>query len=49
MIAPELIKLMKENGIYLNVYTVNEFKRAKELFKMGVGSIISDSLKNHDF
>lgn len=38
------IKSVREAGFFVGVYTVNDPKRAKELFDMGVNYIFSDSL-----
>lgn len=38
------IKNLRENNIFVNVYTINCEKRAKELFDMGINAIFSDSL-----
>ncbi len=38
------IKVLREAGFFVGVYTVNDSKRAKELFDMGVSYIFSDSL-----
>ncbi|MCK9454086.1 glycerophosphodiester phosphodiesterase family protein [Sulfurimonas sp.] len=40
------VKMLREAGFFLGVYTVNDPKRAKELFEMGVNYIFSDSLDN---
>ncbi|MCK9492576.1 MAG: glycerophosphodiester phosphodiesterase [Sulfurimonas sp.] len=38
------IEILKESGIFVNVYTINDEKRAKELFEMGINAIFSDKL-----
>ncbi|MDT8337620.1 MAG: glycerophosphodiester phosphodiesterase family protein [Sulfurimonas sp.] len=38
------VKMLREAGYAVGVYTVNSAKRAKELFAMGVNYIFSDSL-----
>ncbi len=38
------IKSLRESDIFVNVYTINDEKRAKELFFMGVNAIFSDKL-----
>lgn len=40
----EIVKMLKEHGFFVGVYTVNDTVRAKELFEMGVNYIFSDSL-----
>jgi len=38
------VKSLREGAIFVNVYTINDEKRAKELFNMGVNAIFSDKL-----
>lgn len=38
------VKMLREAGFFVGVYTVNDSKRAKELFGMGVNYIFSDCL-----
>lgn len=38
------IKRLREDGVFVGVYTINSDKRAKELFEMGVNAIFSDKL-----
>jgi glycerophosphoryl diester phosphodiesterase len=38
------IKMLRETGFFVGVYTVNNPQRAKELFEMGVNYIFSDCL-----
>ncbi|TKI69519.1 glycerophosphodiester phosphodiesterase [Sulfurimonas crateris] len=38
------VKMLREAGFLVGVYTVNDPKRAEELFEMGVNYIFSDSL-----
>ncbi|EQB39248.1 hypothetical protein M947_07190 [Sulfurimonas hongkongensis] len=38
------VKSLRESDIFVNVYTINDEKRAKELFFMGVNAIFSDKL-----
>ncbi|MDD2448416.1 MAG: glycerophosphodiester phosphodiesterase family protein [Sulfurimonas sp.] len=40
----KVIKSLRESAIFVNVYTINDEKRAKELFSMGVNAIFSDKL-----
>ena len=39
-----IVKLLREEGFFVNVYTVNDMLRADELFDMGVNGIFSDVL-----
>ncbi len=45
LVDKESVEMLKEAGFFVGVYTVNDVKRAKELFSMGVNCIFSDSLK----
>jgi glycerophosphoryl diester phosphodiesterase len=40
--------MLREAGFFVGVYTVNDEKRAKELFDMGVNCIFSDSLEKKE-
>jgi len=40
------VKMLREAGFFVGVYTVNDPRRAKELFEAGVNYIFSDSLDN---
>lgn len=41
----QTIKMLRQEGFFVGIYTVNDAKRSKELFKMGVNYIFSDSLQ----
>lgn len=41
-----LIKELKDSGLYVGVYTVNDPSRQKELFEIGVNGVFSDILKS---
>jgi glycerophosphoryl diester phosphodiesterase len=41
----ELIQKAHENGIEVNVYTVNYYESALELFEMGVDTIVTDDIE----
>lgn len=43
-VSKELITSLNKNDIYVNVYTVNDESRKKELFSMGVKAIFTDCL-----
>lgn len=38
----ETLKILKEGGFFVGVYTINDKKRAEELFEMGVNAVFSD-------
>ena len=38
------VKILREAGFFVGVYTVNDPKRAKELFEIGIDYIFSDLL-----
>lgn len=44
IINEEIINILKKENIYVNVYTVNDQKRKKQLFDLGVNSIFTDCL-----
>ncbi|MGE4397387.1 MAG: glycerophosphodiester phosphodiesterase [Sulfurimonas sp.] len=44
LVDEKRVKMLREAGFFVGVYTVNDSKRAKELFEMGVNYIFSDSL-----
>lgn len=44
LVDKETVRMLKEAGFFVGVYTVNDLKRAKELFDMGVNCIFSDRL-----
>lgn len=47
-VTKELVKKLKDNDIFVNVYTVNDENRRKELFGMGVKAIFTDDLSSKD-
>lgn len=46
LVNTELVKELKEAGFFVNVYTVDDKKRAKELFDMGVNGIFTNKKKD---
>jgi glycerophosphoryl diester phosphodiesterase len=44
LVDKESVEKLREAGFFVGVYTVNDAKRAKELFNMGVNCVFSDSL-----
>lgn len=44
LVDKELIKELKDAGFYVNVYTINNKSRAKELYDMGVNGVFTDFL-----
>jgi len=47
LVDEESVEMLSEAGFFVGVYTVNDSKRAKELFGMGVNYIFSDSLNKN--
>ena len=45
LVDKKTIEKLRNAGFYVNIYTVNDRARAKELFDMGVNSIFSDCLE----
>lgn len=48
LVDKQTIEMLREAGFFVGVYTVNDAKRAKELFDMGVNCIFSDSLEKKE-
>lgn len=48
LVDKQTIKMLREAGFFVGVYTVNDLERAKELFGMGVNCIFSDSLEKEE-
>lgn len=48
LVDKKSVKMLREAGFFVGVYTVNDLKRAKELFSMGVNCIFSDSLEKKE-
>lgn len=48
LVDKESVKKLREAGFFVGVYTVNDVKRAKELFDMGVNCVFSDSLEKKE-
>lgn len=48
LVDKKTVKMLKEEGFFVGVYTVNDVKRAKELFGMGVNCVFSDSLEKKE-
>ena len=44
LVDKEIVKEVKKAGFYVGVYTINDTKRAEELFDIGVNCIFSDRL-----
>ncbi len=44
LVDTKTLHMLKEAGFFVNIYTINNFSRAKELFKMGVNGIFTDDL-----
>ncbi|NPA74185.1 MAG: glycerophosphodiester phosphodiesterase [Epsilonproteobacteria bacterium] len=44
LVKKDKIKLLKDNGIYTNVYTINDSEEKKSLFNEGVKGIFTDKL-----
>ncbi|MEK6660098.1 MAG: glycerophosphodiester phosphodiesterase family protein [Campylobacterota bacterium] len=47
LVDRQTVEMLREAGFFVGVYTVNDSKRAKELFSMGVNCIFSDSLNKN--
>lgn len=45
LVSTKLIKLLRENGYFVAVYTVSESTRQEELFAMGVNAVFSDIIE----
>lgn len=45
LVEKQTIMRLRQEGFFVGIYTVNDAKRSKELFKMGVNYIFSDSLQ----
>jgi glycerophosphoryl diester phosphodiesterase len=45
LVCTDTVKLLRENGYFVGVYTVNEKERQEELFAMGVNAVFSDILE----
>jgi glycerophosphoryl diester phosphodiesterase len=45
LVDVEVVKELKEAGFFVNVYTIDDKKRAKELFDMGVNGIFTNKKK----
>lgn len=45
LVDKQSVRMLREDGFFVGVYTVNDYKRAKELFEMGVNCIFSDTLE----
>ena len=45
LVDKQTVVKLRKAGFFVNVYTVNDFVRAQELFDMGVNGVFSDSLK----
>lgn len=48
LVDKQTVEMLREAGFFVGVYTVNDVKRAKELFSMGVNCIFSDSLEKKE-
>lgn len=48
LVDKQTVVMLKEAGFFVGVYTVNDSERAKELFRMGVNCIFSDSLEKNE-
>jgi glycerophosphoryl diester phosphodiesterase len=48
LVDRQTIKMLREAGFFVGVYTVNDVERAKELFGMGVNCVFSDSLEKKE-
>lgn len=46
LVDEQTVQMVRDAGIFVNVYTVNDPVRAKELFYMGVNGVFSDVSKN---
>jgi glycerophosphoryl diester phosphodiesterase len=44
LVDEQTIKKVKDEGFFVNIYTVNDKKRQKELFDMGVNGVFTDFL-----
>lgn len=44
LVNEEVVRNLREQNIFVNVYTINDKTRAKELFEIGVNAIFSDTL-----
>ncbi|MEA3331771.1 MAG: glycerophosphodiester phosphodiesterase family protein [Campylobacterota bacterium] len=44
LVDRESVAKLRKAGFFVNIYTINDFIRAKELFDMGVNGIFSDKL-----
>ena len=47
LVDKKTIKILKENGYFVNIYVVNDTTRAKELFEMGINGIFSDIITSY--
>ncbi len=48
LVDKQNVEMLREAGFFVGVYTVNDAKRAKELFNMGVNCVFSDSLEKKE-
>lgn len=48
LVDKQSVEMLREAGYFVGVYTVNDAKRAKELFGMSVNCIFSDSLEKKE-
>lgn len=48
LVDKQTVDMLREAGFFVGVYTVNNLKRAKELFSIGVNCIFSDNLEKKD-
>jgi len=48
LVDKETVRMLREACFFVGVYTVNDLKRAKELFDMGVNCVFSDSLNKKE-
>ncbi|MDD2652298.1 MAG: glycerophosphodiester phosphodiesterase family protein [Sulfurimonas sp.] len=48
LVDRESVETLREAGFFVGVYTVNNSKRVKELFDMGVNCVFSDSLEKKE-
>ncbi|DAB30492.1 MAG TPA: glycerophosphodiester phosphodiesterase [Sulfurimonas sp. UBA12504] len=44
----QTVKMLRDNGFYIGVYTINNTQRRDELFAMGVNAIFTDTLYKED-
>ena len=45
LVDKEIIKIVKNEGYFVSVYTVNDKEQAQKLFKIGVNAVFSDRLE----